>query len=249
MVLPPGYASHPGQRYGVLYLLHGFPGEPAQFLNVGQVASTEATLVAAGQIKPVILVMPSGSRSLLADKEWANGISRANAWESFVARDLVHAIDARYRTIARASGRGIAGLSEGGYGAFNIGLHHPGEFGLLESWSGYVTATTSPPSSAATRASWPTTARRGGSRPSPVRCGLSTPMSGSTAASVTRSRRRTAPSPPRSPRWASGISSSRFRARTTGGCGGADAPGADRGVGAPEPWLGTCAAAWSSRPG
>ena len=140
LVLPPGYASHPGQRYAVLYLLHGFPGEPAQFLNVGQVASTEATLVAAGQMKPVILVMPAGSRSLLADEEWANGISRANAWETFVARDLVHAIDARYRTIARASGRGIAGLSEGGYGAFNIGLHHPGEFGLLESWSGYVTA-------------------------------------------------------------------------------------------------------------
>ena len=140
VVLPPGYASHPGQRYPVLYLLHGVPGQPAQFLTVGQVASTEATLVAAGQMKPLILVMPTGSRSLLADEEWANGISKANAWETFVARDLVRAIDARYRTIASASGRGIAGLSEGGYGALNIGLHHPGEFGLLESWSGYMTA-------------------------------------------------------------------------------------------------------------
>lgn len=26
VVLPPGYASHPRQRYPVLYLLHGFPG-------------------------------------------------------------------------------------------------------------------------------------------------------------------------------------------------------------------------------
>ena len=140
VVLPPGYASHPGRRYPVLYLLHGFPGEPAQFLNVGQVASAEATLVAAGQMQPVILVMPSGSRSLLADEEWVNGISKGNAWETFVARDLVTSIDARYRTIASASGRGIAGLSEGGYGALNIGLHHPGEFSLLESWSGYMTA-------------------------------------------------------------------------------------------------------------
>ena len=140
VVLPPGYASHPGQRYPVLYLLHGFPGEPVQFLNVGQVASTEATLVAAGRMQPVILVMPSGSRSLLADEEWANGISRGNAWETFVTRDLVNVIDARYRTIASASGRGIAGLSEGGYGALNIGLHRPGEFGLMESWSGYMTA-------------------------------------------------------------------------------------------------------------
>lgn len=140
VVLPPGYASHPAQRYPVLYLLHGFPGEPVQFLNVGQVATTEATLVAAGHMKPVILVMPTGTRSLLADEEWADGVSPGNAWETFVARDLVKAIDATYRTVPGGSGRGIAGLSEGGYGALNIGLHHPGEFGLLESWSGYMTA-------------------------------------------------------------------------------------------------------------
>jgi enterochelin esterase-like enzyme len=140
VVLPPGYASHPWQRYPVLYLLHGFPGGPAGFSNIGQVSTTEATLVAAGRMKPVILVMPTGTRSFLADEEWANGIRKGNAWETFVARDLVNAIDARYRTIPGARGRGIAGLSEGGYGALNIGLHHPGEFGLLESWSGYMKA-------------------------------------------------------------------------------------------------------------
>jgi enterochelin esterase-like enzyme len=140
VVLPPGYASHPGQGYPVLYLLHGFPGQPAQFLNVGQVSATEATLVAAGRMKPMILVLPAGTRSFLADEEWANGISSGNGWETFVARDLVNAIDGRYRTIPGGRGRGIGGLSEGGYGALNIGLHHPGEFGLLESWSGYMLA-------------------------------------------------------------------------------------------------------------
>jgi enterochelin esterase-like enzyme len=140
VVLPPGYASHPKQRYPVLYLLHGFPGEPVQFLNIGQVGAAEATLVAAGRMKPMIMVMPTGTRSLLADEEWANGIRKGNAWETFVARDLVNAIDARYRTIRSARGRGVAGLSEGGYGALNIGLHHPGEFGVLESWSGYMVA-------------------------------------------------------------------------------------------------------------
>ena len=140
VVLPPGYASHPRQRYPVLYLLHGFPGLPVQFLNVGQVSSIEAALVAAGLMKPMILVMPTGTRSFLADEEWANGIRPGNAWETFVARDLVSAIDARYRTIAAGRARGIAGLSEGGYAALNIGLHHPGEFTLLESWSGYMRA-------------------------------------------------------------------------------------------------------------
>jgi len=36
--------------------------------------------------------------------------------------------------------RAIAGLSEGGYGAINIALHHPGEFHVVESWSGYERA-------------------------------------------------------------------------------------------------------------
>ncbi len=140
VVLPPGYASHPQQRYPVLYLLHGFPGLPVQFLNVGQVATTVATLTAAGQLKPMIIVLPTGTRSLLSDQEWANSVQPGNNWETFVARDLVSAIDARYRTIATGGGRGIGGLSEGGYAALNIGLHHPGEFTLLESWSGYMRA-------------------------------------------------------------------------------------------------------------
>src|SRR5689334_23361825 len=31
--LPSGYASHPGRRYPVLYLLHGFPGRPLAFIE------------------------------------------------------------------------------------------------------------------------------------------------------------------------------------------------------------------------
>ena len=47
VVLPPGYAAHPKQRYPVLYLLHGFPGYPSNFLTVGGVQNVEAELVAA----------------------------------------------------------------------------------------------------------------------------------------------------------------------------------------------------------
>lgn len=140
VVLPPGYASDTARHYPVLYLLHGFPGRPSDFLTVGDIAAIDATLVAAGKMQPVILVMPSGTRAYFADEEWADGVVSGNQWETFVARDLVTAIDERYRTIRAAGARGLAGYSEGGYGALNIGLHHPGEFGLLESWSGYMTA-------------------------------------------------------------------------------------------------------------
>jgi enterochelin esterase-like enzyme len=94
-------------------------------------------LVALHRARPMILVMPYGSTGSFTDKEWANGVRPHEAWETFLARDVVHAVDARYRTIRSGQSRAIAGLSEGGYAALNIAIHHPGEFRVIESWSGY----------------------------------------------------------------------------------------------------------------
>jgi enterochelin esterase-like enzyme len=138
--LPPGYSQHPTRRYPVFYLLHGFPGRPDAFLLTVRAGVDEEILLAKKKIQPLILVMPYGSTGTFTDKEWANGVNPGNGWETFVARDLVHAIDARYRTIPTGAGRALGGLSEGGYAALNIGLHHPGEFGTLQSWSGYAVA-------------------------------------------------------------------------------------------------------------
>src|SRR5204863_4119909 len=128
------------RRYPVLYLLHGFPGRPAAFLDTVRLGVVEDVLTATHRAQPLILVMPSGSTGTFVDKEWADGYRPNESWATFVARDLVRAIDARYRTIQAGAGRALAGLSEGGYGALNIGLAHPGLFRVLESWSGYERA-------------------------------------------------------------------------------------------------------------
>jgi enterochelin esterase-like enzyme len=138
--LPPGYATHPARRYPVMYLLHGVPGRPGAFLETVRLGVVEDELVALHRARPAILVMPFGSTGSFTDKEWANGVGRGNGWETFVARDLVHAVDHRYRTVPRAAARALMGLSEGGYGAINIAIHHPREFHVVESWSGYEKA-------------------------------------------------------------------------------------------------------------
>jgi enterochelin esterase-like enzyme len=138
--LPPGYGTHPKRRYPVFYLLHGFPGFPEQFLLTGQMGVHLDALVAKRKIPPLILVMPFGSTGAFTDKEWANGVRPHEGWETFLTRDVVNAISARYRTIPSAAGRAIGGLSEGGYAAINIALHHPREFSVVESWSGYQKA-------------------------------------------------------------------------------------------------------------
>ena len=135
--LPSGYAQHPGRRYPVLYLLHGFPGRPLAFLETVQMGILDDAFTARRRAQPLILVMPFGSTGTFTDKEWVDGVGRGNGWATFVARDVVRAIDARYRTIATRRGRAIAGLSEGGYGAIDIALRHPREFSVVESWSGY----------------------------------------------------------------------------------------------------------------
>lgn len=138
--LPPGYRQHPARHYPVLYLLHGFPGRPLAFILTVRMGVVEDELVAKHKAQPLILVMPYGSTGTFTDKEWANGVNPGEDWATFVSRDVVQAIDARYRTIPTGSARGIGGLSEGGYGALNIALQNPGEFGLVESWSGYQRA-------------------------------------------------------------------------------------------------------------
>ncbi len=137
--LPPGYATAT-RRYPVFYLLHGVPGRPRAFLQTVRAGVVQDIYLAKHLGGPMILVMPFGSTGTFTDEEWANGVRPNNGWETFVARDLVKTIDARYRTIPRGAGRAIGGLSEGGYGALNIAFHHPREFRVIESWSGYQQA-------------------------------------------------------------------------------------------------------------
>ena len=158
--LPPGYATHPAERYPVVYLLHGFPGVPASYFRAGRLGVVEDVLLARHLVRPAILVAPFGSTGVFTDKEWANGVRPHEGWETYLARDVVRAVDAGYRTIPAGWARALVGLSEGGYGALNIGLHHPGEFHVLESWSGSSAPPTSPRSSADGRPCSGGTARR-----------------------------------------------------------------------------------------
>src|SRR5712691_7731300 len=101
--LPPGYSEHPTERYPVIYLLHGFPGNPLSFFTVARAGLVEDVLVADQRMTPMIEVIPDGSAGFLQDEEWVNGVSPASGWETFLAGDVVSAIDARYRTIPSGS--------------------------------------------------------------------------------------------------------------------------------------------------
>ena len=139
--LPPGYsrAAARGKRFPVLYLLHGYPGKMPVFVNVGAVHVAANVGIAHHTMPPMILVMPGGKSGVLgADTEWAD--TPSGRWMSYVT-DVVHDVDHRFVTMPGRQHRGIAGDSEGAFGAVNIALHHLELFSVLESWGGYFTET------------------------------------------------------------------------------------------------------------
>ena len=118
-----------------MYFLHGLPAGGQAYRSISGLADT----LAANHLK-AILVGAQGARDGDTDPEWHDWGPGRN-WETATARELVARVDARYRTLARRSGRAIVGVSAGGYGAALIGIHHPRTYRVIESWSGYFFAT------------------------------------------------------------------------------------------------------------
>jgi S-formylglutathione hydrolase len=132
--LPPGYRIDKARRYPVIYMLHGFTDSDDRWfglrgqhwINLPQVLDKSFARPGARQM---IVVMPN-AYTRYQGSMYSNSVTTGN-WEDFVAGDLVAYIDSRYRTLARAESRGLAGHSMGGYGAARIGMRHPGVFSAV----------------------------------------------------------------------------------------------------------------------
>ena len=135
--LPPGYAQNTGQRYPVLYLLHGFTDSDDRWFGLlGQhfvhvPSAVDAAF--AGGARELIVVMPNAFTKFQGSM-YSNSVAIGD-WEAFVAEDLVEYIDSHYRTLAVRDSRGLAGHSMGGYGALRIGMKYPQVFSSLYSMS------------------------------------------------------------------------------------------------------------------
>ena len=132
--LPAGYGTST-RRYPVIYFLHGLPAGPSSYKNlawVGQALDSAR--------RQAILVIPQGTRKVSGDPEYLDWGPGHN-WATALADELPAYIDTHFRTIASRDGRALVGVSAGGYGASNLGLHHPQTFSVVESWSGYFEPT------------------------------------------------------------------------------------------------------------
>lgn len=122
--LPPNYATS-GKRYPVLYMLHGLSGSYDEWIDYKIFEITD-DLINKGQIKPLIIVLPSGDQEYWVDH--ANG---GPQYGLYVAHDVVGHIDATYRTLANRENRAIGGHSMGGHGSLQIAFNYSSVFGTV----------------------------------------------------------------------------------------------------------------------
>ncbi|MBL8623532.1 MAG: esterase family protein [Myxococcales bacterium] len=149
--LPAGYDDAPARRYPVIYMLHGLGDDEDGWLDGGHLAEAADAIGL-----QAIVVMPDGDAGFYAnwarpdDPEACAAVGNpfnprqapasycvaTPAYEDYVVRDLVDHVDATYRTIAARRGRGIGGLSMGGFGALVLAMRHVDRFAAAASHSG-----------------------------------------------------------------------------------------------------------------
>lgn len=127
VVTPEGYAN--GKSYPVVYLLHGYRGNYADWIT--KVPSIKNS---ADHYK-LILVCPDGGFS-----SWYfdSPVDESYKYETYVSDELVKWVDKNYKTLQSRTGRAITGLSMGGHGALYLAFRHQDVFGAAGSTSGGV---------------------------------------------------------------------------------------------------------------
>lgn len=125
VVFPPRYKFDTVERYPVIYLLHGLTGHFDNWIDKSNLKVHTAS-------HKFIIVTPEGDNGWYTD----NATIPNHRYESYIIQELIPEIDRKFRTKANRSGRAIAGLSMGGYGALKFGIKHPETFLLAGSFSG-----------------------------------------------------------------------------------------------------------------
>jgi len=127
VIKPDVYSS--GKTFPVVYLLHGYSGNYADWIT-----KVPAVKEYADQYSCLIVCADGNFSSWYFDSP----VDTTSKYETYVATELVTWIDNHYKTINNRSGRAITGLSMGGHGALYLSFKHQNVFGAAGSMSGGV---------------------------------------------------------------------------------------------------------------
>ncbi|MFD7080495.1 alpha/beta hydrolase [Streptomyces sp. NPDC059918] len=124
---PPEYRV-PGAektRFPVLVLLHGYPGSPRTWTDLGGMPGTLDQLVRVGAAHPFIVVIPDVYPGGV-NTDCSNTPTRKVA--SWLAEDVTDLVAKNFRTLPEPGGWGLMGVSTGAFCAVKLPLQYPKVF-------------------------------------------------------------------------------------------------------------------------
>lgn len=133
---PPGYEKG-NTKYPVFYLLHGGGDDDSGWPTVGRAGFILDNLLAAGQAKPMIVVMPNGSMpppspTASGAANQAQMMTRMRAlFADELLKEIMPYVEKNYRTQTSRENRAIAGLSMGGFQTLDVTLTRPELFNYV----------------------------------------------------------------------------------------------------------------------
>jgi enterochelin esterase-like enzyme len=136
--LPPQYfqPAYKHYKFPAIELIHGFPGEPQDWITVMGVNTIFVNLLNEHQAKPAVLVMPSANGGTKVSLQCLNQF-RGPQDATYLAEDLPTRIAQLFRVQQPGLGWAIAGYSEGGFCAANLGIKYGSRFAYAGVMSGY----------------------------------------------------------------------------------------------------------------
>lgn len=139
VVLPRGYhdASQAGTTYPVVVALHGYPGNPRQWLTALDVRPAVAVAVKAHQLADPIVVIPDLGIPAGRDTECLDGPQGQPQVETWLSSDLPKAVEASYRARTSPQAWAAMGFSMGGWCAAEMSVLHPQQYGAGIVMGGY----------------------------------------------------------------------------------------------------------------
>ncbi len=139
---PPDYDARASRKYPVLYLLHGFSDGAEGWTEVGHANIILDNLIAAGKVKPMLIVMPLGYGTPEILKSGFGSLEheklRAPNYERFakaLLTEVIPQVEKTYNVAKDRESRGIAGLSMGGTESLLTGLNHLDQFAWVGAFS------------------------------------------------------------------------------------------------------------------
>jgi len=138
---PPGYEANQ-EKYPILYLLHGAMDNDNAWPSVGRAGFILDNMIAAGKVKPMVVIMPAGHTSAnmslggLRRGGSPGGGQPTDEFSRDFLNDVMPYAESHYRVLTDPAHRAMAGLSMGGMQTHNIAMANLDKFSHIGLFSG-----------------------------------------------------------------------------------------------------------------